>query len=258
MICFEKTQETFQKYGHPKARASITESNKLSTAPLLGSSRLKCHNFKIKRLNMKSILRLLLISALLASANIMVGQRAPPALTPAQQTIANNRAVTVAALVTQIRLARSDQAKQELIQAAINNDPEIAPALTAELITTFPIESATLTGFVVQSIIQNTSLTVAVQNTILTTVARSAVDAAIRIPATSVPNLIETVNSVKLQLANVPPAAQAAVSDFTVPIQELPTIPADPTPTVIPTTGDEGTVLDTNLDTQIIVSNDNP
>lgn len=207
---------------------------------------------------MKSILRLLSISAILASTNVLVGQDAPLILTAAEQTVADNRAATVAAVVANVRLASVSE-KEAFIQAAINSDPGIAGLLIDALIFAFPVEASTMTGFVVQSVLTAPSLSTntILKSSILTEVAQAAVEAAVQIPASTVPNVVNAVNAVKSELAAVT-ATFPDVAPFTTPITELPTINTDPNPNPTPVAGEDGTVTDTTTETQIIVSDDTP
>lgn len=198
---------------------------------------------------MKTIIRLFVVSTLLLSSSLLMGQNAA------------SRAATVTATVESSRTLSATE-RQNLVEAAINADPEIAADLIEALIAAFPLESPDFTDYVVQAVIKNSATTVAQKSTILQAVAQKAVDAAIRIPASSVPNVVNTVNAVKDRLANVgtgttTPASTsfaAAVADYIAPITELPAFvnnlnlnQQNPT---------EQETVDNNP--QTIVSNDNP
>lgn len=164
---------------------------------------------------MKTILRLIAVSTLLLSTNFL----------SAQTITAESRAATVTATVTSARTLSAAE-RAELIEAAINSDPDIAADLVEALIEAYPLESPDFTEYVVQAVIGNLATSVEQKSTILQAVAQKAVTAAIKIPATSVPNVVATVNSVKSKLANVGTFVPA-VQDYIAPITALPTFEPD-------------------------------
>jgi hypothetical protein len=198
---------------------------------------------------MKTIIRLFVVSTLLLSSSLLMGQTAP------------SRTATVTATVNSSRSLSATE-RQELIEAAINEDPEIAADLIEALITAYPLESPDFTEYVVQAVIKNTATDVTQKSNILQAVAQRAVDTAIRIPASSVPNVVSTVNLVKDKLANVGAAGLSpealnsftvAVRDYIAPITELPTFENN----LNLNQNLNNQELDNN-DPQTIVSNDQP
>ena len=215
---------------------------------------------------MKKTLQLLAASLFLASVCISHGQTSGAALTPAQI----QRAANVTATVNAVRQAADDEAVEQLIAAAINLDPEIASDLVAALVVAYPLTSDVLTDHVVQSVISNANTNVNQKSAILTTVAQKAVDAALAIPPSSVPDLITTVNNVKTKLRQVVDTFQT-VEQYTAPLVSIQTsVEGITTATdvngatvVVSTTPPAQTPvvsrpLITPLETQEIVSNQNP
>jgi hypothetical protein len=193
---------------------------------------------------MKTILRLALITLAFASAGLL------PAVA------ADSKTAAVQAVVEAARKATTPADREKLVQDAIAADPESAPQLVEALIAAFPAEAPTLTGVVVNSLIAMNIPTEA-KATILTAVAQSAVNAALSIPTTAVPSLINTVNDVKAALANVgaDPVLAAAVAAYTTPLTQLP----PRTDTGGSLTNEEKKTDDiSNPPTKDIVSDDNP
>lgn len=192
---------------------------------------------------MKTILRLTLLALAFVSAGLL------PAIA------ADSKTVAVQAVVEAARKATPAD-REKLIQAAIAADPDSAPQLVEALIAAFPAESPAMTSIVVNSLIA-LNLPTEAKATILTAVAQSAVNAALSIPTTAVPSLINTVNDVKAALANVgtDPALAAAVAAYTTPLTQLPAR----TDTGGQTGNEEKKTDDiSNPPTKDIVSDDNP
>ncbi len=194
---------------------------------------------------MKTILRLTYLTLAFMATGLL----------PASAADSNPKAAVVQSVVDAVR--RSSPAdREQLIQAAIAADPDSAPQLVEALIAAFPAESPALTSFVVNSLIA-LNLPTETKATILTAVAQSAVNAALSIPTTAVPNLLNTVNDVKAALANVgaDPVLAAAVAAYTTPLTQLP----PRTDTGGPAAVEEKKTDDiTNPPTETIVSDDNP
>ena len=212
--------------------------------------------FELHQFIMKTPLRLVAILLAFAAADFSVAQRTTPN-TGGQGALvtfdpASPPAVRAAGVQQLVNLSRgaTPARRQALIKAAIDSDPTIASSLIEALVEAFPSDSPALTSAVVSNILTNPTLNTAAKSTILTQVAQSAVNTALQIPPTSVPNLVNTVNAVKAALASVgtDTQLQAAVSLYTTPISQLPN-PSNPTQTVI---------LNENTETQLIISNDNP
>lgn len=193
---------------------------------------------------MKSLLRVILLSATFATAG----------LTPTTAQTTTNTAVQQ--IVQTIRRAGVAN-RQQLIQAAIASDPNMAADLVQALVEAFPGDAAAMTGFVVDSLIA-ANIDVTVKASILTAVAQSAVNAALSIPPTAVPNLINTVNDVKAALSNVAGESfQQAVASYVTPISQLPQPPQQQQQQQ--SGNPPGSTINTDtLPTEIIVSNDNP
>lgn len=123
----------------------------------------------------------------------------------------------VATLMAQIRQSPAAQ-RQAMVQNAIRANPQIAAALVAQLIAAFPTQAAEFTKIVVDTVVALPAVTQEAKSQLLTQVAQSAVNAALAIPQGRVDSILQTVNAVKQELAQVPEVFQLAVQQYIVPL----------------------------------------
>jgi hypothetical protein len=125
-----------------------------------------------------------------------------------------------AQLVASIRPAAQDD-RVKLIRDAIAADSSIAPRLIASLVSHLPSDSPSLTGAVINAIL-GLNVSKEVKGALLTATAERAVGAALRIPRTAVPDLILTINEIKVAVGGVPHDLLPFVADYITPISNLP------------------------------------
>lgn len=170
-------------------------------------------------------------------ANLNTTFSAPPTTSSGQ---------SVSAFVASLRGVSAEE-RQALILTFLANNPNLAPSLVEALIATFPGDASTLTANVVDSLL-SLNLPNNTTSDLLTEVARRAVQAALQIPETAVPDRLATINDVKAALANVPPDFTPFVAAYITPLTRLPESPL--------TAG--GLISTEDLPTQVIVSDDTP
>lgn len=137
----------------------------------------------------------------------------------AQTTPSTATTPAVAEIIAQVRAAAPAD-RQKLIEAAVANNPAISANLAAALVTNFPTDAAALTKVVVDSVI-GLGVSNTVKSELLAKIAQTAVQAALQIPQSSVPDLVATVNGVKDVLANVPADFKQAVAPYVIPVASI-------------------------------------
>lgn len=137
------------------------------------------------------------------------------AQTGPQPQAANNAVITN--LVTQMRGATPQQ-RATLVRNALQTNPLLAREMVARLIAEFPQEAAALTKAVVEAVIALPTVSQEAKSQILTQVAQASVNAALAIPQGRVESILQTVNAVKNELAQVPPTFQTAVQQYIIPL----------------------------------------
>lgn len=159
---------------------------------------------------MKKALLLILGIATLALPASSLAQGGAGQLQAANNTV-------IANLITQVRGATPQQ-RQTLVQNALRTNPMLAREMVARLISEFPAEAAALTKVVVEAVINLPGVSQDAKAQILTQVAQASVNAALAIPQGRVDSILQTVNAVKNELAQVPPTFQNAVQQYIIPL----------------------------------------
>lgn len=159
---------------------------------------------------MKKTLLLLLGTAILAMPSLALAQG------QAGQSQTANSAV-ISDLITQARTATPEQ-RATLIRNALQANPSLARELVSQLIAEFPQDAAALTKAVVETVISLPTVSQETKSEILTQVAQASVNAALAIPQGRVESILQTVNAVKNELAQVPAEFQTAVEQYIIPL----------------------------------------
>lgn len=159
---------------------------------------------------MKKALLLLLGMATLALPSLALAQGGPRG-----PQAASNAVITT--LINQARGATAAQ-RQVLVENALRTNPLLARELVSRLIAEFPADAAALTKVVVDAVIALPAVSQEAKSEILTQVAQASVNAALAIPQGRVESILQTVNAVKNELAQVPQTFQDAVQQYIIPL----------------------------------------